>query len=139
MKEASKRASKQASKEGKKEGVHVFVCACVVLWRALVYSRVRLSFLRAGATEKSRVLSLSGSAPPFPKGVTLIVSRGKNSHRSSPCESRARDPEPFALTRVVRLQVAPWTCVKCPRAALREGVALRKLPIPPALVRASPR
>ena len=27
-----------------------------------------------------------------------------------------------------RLQVAPWTCVKCPRAALREGVALRRLP-----------
>ena len=26
-------------------------------------------------------------------------------------------------------QVAPWTCVKCPRAALREGVALRKLPV----------
>ena len=37
------------------------------------------------------------------------------------------------------LQVAPRTCVKCPRAALREGVALRGQPVLPAQVRASPR
>ena len=36
-------------------------------------------------------------------------------------------------------QVAPRTCVRCPRASLSEGVTLRRLPIPPALVRASPR
>ena len=36
-------------------------------------------------------------------------------------------------------QVAPRTCVRCPSASLRKGVTLRGLPIPPALVRASPR
>ena len=35
-------------------------------------------------------------------------------------------------------QVAPRTCVRCPRASLPKGVTLRRLPIPPALVRASP-
>ena len=36
--------------------------------------------LRAGATAKSRYRSLSGSALPFPKGVTCIGPCGKNSH-----------------------------------------------------------
>ena len=78
----------------------VCVCWCCAVARSLVQQCVTVLFAR-GDTEKSRVLSLSGSAPPFPKGVTLIVSRGKNSHRSSPFESRARDPELFPLTRVV--------------------------------------
>ena len=61
-------------------------------------------------------------------GASELEHTPENSERSYGMWSRARGPELFALARVVRLQVAPWMCVKCPRAALREGVALRKLP-----------
>ena len=36
-------------------------------------------------------------------------------------------------------QIAPRTCVKCPRASVCEGVTLRRLPVDLALVGASPR
>ena len=93
--------------------------------RSLVQLCVTVLFAR-GVTDESRHLSLSGSALPFPKVVTLNEPCGKNSHCSAPWESRARGPEPFALARVVRLQVVPRTCVRCPRAAPRKGVALRR-------------
>ena len=80
----------------------VCVCLCCAVTRSLVQQCVTV-LLRAGDTDKSRHQSLNGSALPFSKGVTFIVSCGKNSHRSSPCESPARGPEPVALTHVVRL------------------------------------
>ena len=81
----------------------VCVCLCCAVARSCVQRCVAV-LLRAGATDKSRDLSLSGSALSLPKGVTCIETRGKNSHRFSPCESRARGPERFALTRVVLLE-----------------------------------
>ena len=53
----------------------VVVCAVA---RSRVQLCVALVFAR-GATAVSRHLSLSGSALPFPEGVTLSDSRGKNS------------------------------------------------------------
>ena len=114
----------------------------VCLFCAVARSRVQLCvavLLRAGATAKSRDLSLSGSALPFPKGVTCVGPCGKNSHSTPPCESRARGPELFALARVVCLpgrtvdvcQVS--ACV--PDRGSRSPWAAR----PQALVRASPR
>ena len=47
------------------------VCLCCAVARSLVQQCVTVLFAR-GATEQSRHLSLSGSALPFPKGVTLI-------------------------------------------------------------------
>ena len=76
----------------------------------------------AGVTEQST------SALPFSEGG------GKNSHSSAPWELRARGPEPFALARVVRLQVVSGVRVRpCARESLSVGSW------PPALVRASPQ
>ena len=47
------------------------VCLCCAVARSLVQQCVTVLFAR-GVTEKSRVLSLSGSALPVPTGVTLI-------------------------------------------------------------------
>ena len=101
------------------------MCLCCAVARSRVQQCVAVLFFARGVTEESRHLSLSGSALPFPKGVTSGDLRGKDSHSPAPWESRARGPELFALARVVCLQVAPRTCVKCPRAAPREGDATR--------------
>ena len=47
------------------------VCLCSAVARSRVQQCVTVLFAR-GVTEQSRHLSLSGSALPFPKGVTLI-------------------------------------------------------------------
>ena len=54
--------------------------------------------------------------------------------------SREQEVPSLSLSLESRVcQVAPRTCVRCPRASLSEGVTLRRLPISLALVRASPR
>ena len=104
--------------------MHVLVCASVCRGALSCTAVCGCCFLRAESTEVSRHLSLRGSALPLPESVTLNDPRGKNSHGSPSCESRARDPETVALD-----QVALRTCVRCLRASLSEGVTLRKLPV----------
>ena len=106
----------------------VVVCLCCAVARSRVQLCVAV-LLRAGDTAKSRDLSLSGSALPFSGGVTCIGPCGKNSHSTPPCESRARGPSLSLSLESYVCQVAPRTCVRCPRASLSEGVALRKLPV----------
>ena len=103
----------------------------VCLFCAVARSRVQLCvavLLRAEATAKSQYRSLSGSAPPFPKGVTCIGPCGKNSH-STPGSHEHEVPSLSLSLESHVCQVAPRTCVRCPSASLSEGVTLRKLPV----------
>ena len=101
-----KEGGRKEGERGRKEGVRGRrgrkdgrrgLCVLVLCRGALVCD---CPLVRAGDTEKSRVLTLSGPAPPFLEGVTFIVSCGKNSQRSSPCESRARCPSLLLSLRV---------------------------------------
>ena len=114
----------------------------VCLFRAVARSRVQLCvavLLRVGATAKSRYWSLSGSALPFPKGVTLIGPCGKNSHSSHPGSHEHEVPslslslESF-VCRSNRERVSSVHVRPCARESLSESCL-----VVPALVRASPR
>ena len=106
--------------------MHVLLCACFVPWRALVYSCVWLFFCARRPLPSHSTGSLSGSAPPFPKGVTCIGPCGKNSH-STPGSHEHEVPSLSLSLESHVCQVAPRTCVRCPSASLSEGVTLRKL------------
>ena len=65
------------------------MCLCCAVARSLVQLCVTVLFARE-ITDESRHPSLSGSALPFPKEVTLNEPCGKNSHCSAPWESHVR-------------------------------------------------
>ena len=123
--EKKEREERRGRKEGRSARV---VCACVVPWRALLYSSVWLSFLRAGslmshvtwASMARRFPSLRGWLSMNPAARTVTVPLPESHEHEVPSLSLSLESYVY--------QVAPRTCVKCPRASLREGVTLRRLP-----------
>ena len=106
----------------------VVVCLFCAVARSRVQRCVAV-LLRAGATAKSRYRSLSGSALPFPKGVTLIDPAARTVTVPHPGSHEHEVPSLSLSLESHVCQVAPRTCVRCPRASLSEGVTLRKLPV----------
>ena len=105
-----------------------WLCLCCAVARSRVQQCVAVLFAR-GVTEQSRHLSLSGSALPFPKGVTLIDPAARTLTVPHPGSHEHEVPSLSLSLESYVCQVAPRTCVRCPRASLSEGVTLRKLPV----------
>ena len=114
------------------------VCLCCAVARSLVQQCVAVLFAR-GVTEQSRHLSLSGSALPFPKGVTLIDPAARTVTVPHPGSHEHEVPslslslESF-VCRSHRGRVSSVRARPCAKESLSVGCL-----VVPALVRASPR
>ena len=110
------------------------VCLCSAMARSRVQQDVAVLFAR-GVTEQSRHLSLSGSALPFPKGVTLIDPAARTVTVPHPGSHEHEVPSFFALARVVcrshRGRVSSVRVRRCAReslsvSCLSTGAGLKK-------------